>query len=121
MPSSNRRTGCGRGLNDFVANVATFSHVNENIFKIGDRVKLGDEIFIIDRIEKDFIGGQAIDGSYIGGHTDSVQFVSVDESPVTPPTNVKIDRVPLGNGMVEIVRQEQSETTIEAGEIEYEC
>ena len=92
---------------------------NENIFKIGDRAKLGDEIFIIDRIEKDYLGGYANDGSYIGGHTDAVQFVSVDESPVTPPTNGKIDRVSLGDGMVEIVRQQ--EATIAAGGIEYEC
>ena len=107
------------GSRDVVTTLTTFS--NKNIFKIGDRAKLGDEIFIIDRIEKDFIGGQAIDGSYIGGHTDSVQSVSVDESPVTPPKNETIDRVPVGNGMVEIVRQGQSETTIDDEEVEYEC
>ena len=92
---------------------------NENKFKIGDRAKLGDEIFTIDTIVKDYLGGYANDGSYIGGHADTVQFVSVDESPVTLPTNVKIDRVSLGNGMVEIVRQ--PEATIAAGGIEYEC
>ena len=107
------------GSRDVVTTLTTFS--NKNIFKIGDRAKLGDEIFIIDRIEKDFIGGQAIDGSYIGGHTESVQSVSVDESPVTPPKNETMDRVPVGNGMVEIVRQGQSETTIDDEGVEYEC
>ena len=105
------------GYRDVATTLTTFP--NKNIFKIGDRAKLGDEIFTIDTIVKDYLGGYANDGSYIGGHTDTVQFVSVDESPVIPPANEKIDRVPLGNGMVEIVRQ--PEATIEAGEIEYEC
>jgi Protein of unknown function (DUF3987) len=93
---------------------------NENIFKIGDRVKLGEDIITIDKIEDDFIGGISDDGSYLGGDADSVQKLSIDESPVSPPpTNENIDRVALGNGMVQIVRQPES--TIAAGEIEYEC
>jgi Protein of unknown function (DUF3987) len=71
---------------------------NKNILKIGDRAKFGDEFFIVDRIEDDFIGGQTIDGSYLGGHADSVQFVSIDEFPV-------------------ITKLE----TIDGGGIEYEC
>jgi Protein of unknown function (DUF3987) len=94
-----------------------------DLLKIGDRVKLGDEIFTIDKIEDDFIGGQADDGSYIGGHINSVQLISTEEliDDSAPPTpNGEIERVPLGNGMVEIVRQERGET-IDDGEIEYEC
>ena len=95
-------------------------HKYKTPFKIGDRAKLGDEIFIIDRIEKDYICGHALDGSYLGGHADSVQSISCDESPVAQPlTNGKIDRVSLGDGMVEIVRQPG--TTTEEGDVEYEC
>jgi Protein of unknown function (DUF3987) len=116
-----------RNVNDIYSNGYSVSSTtsttfpNENIFKIGDRAKLGDDIFTIDKIEDDFIGGTSDDGSYLGGHSDSVRSLGVDESPVnSPPTNGKIDRVPVGNGMVQIVRQEQLET-IAAGEIEYEC
>jgi Protein of unknown function (DUF3987) len=92
---------------------------NKNIFKIGDRAKLGDEIFTIDKIENDFIGGQTIDGSYLGGNINSVRVLNADESVTTPATNGGIERVPQCNGMVQIVRQ--PETTTEAVEIEYEC
>ena len=106
-------------FSDVVGIVGTFPD-NKNL-KIGERVMLGEEIITIDRIEDDFIGGRSDDGSYLGGYSDSVRSLSVDELPVNLlPTNGKIDRVPLGNGMVQIVRQEQLET-IAAGEIEYEC
>ncbi len=83
--------------------------------KIGDRAKLGDDIITIEKITDDFIGGTSDSGSYVGGSIDSCRIVS-DEIPPTPQG--EIERVPIGDGFVEIVRQE---TTIEAGEIEYEC
>jgi hypothetical protein len=75
---------------DSVTTVTTVP--NKNIFKIGDRARLGDDIFTIDKIEDDFIGGMSDDGSYLGGHADSVQSLSADESPFSPPlVNGKID------------------------------
>jgi hypothetical protein len=83
----------------FVANVANFS---KNLdLKIGDRVKLGEDIITIEKIEKDFIGGKSDDGSYIGGDRNSVELVSVDEFPVTQETT--------------------QFKTIDDGGIEYEC
>jgi Protein of unknown function (DUF3987) len=72
--------------NDF-SNVGTigttFSHVNENKFKIGDRAKLGDEIFTIDKIEGDYICGHTSDGSCMGGHINLFESLA-DVSPATP-------------------------------------
>jgi Protein of unknown function (DUF3987) len=111
-----------KGSSDSWTKWTTFP--NKNILKIGDRAKLGDDIFIIDKIEGDFIGGQADDGSYIGGHINSVQLISTDElidNSAPPKPDGKIDRVPQGNGMVELVRQQQTEKTNDDGVIEYEC
>jgi Protein of unknown function (DUF3987) len=98
---------------DSVTTVTTIS--NKNIFKIGDRAKLGDDIITIEKIEDDFIGGISDDGSYIGGSIDSFRIVS-DEIHPTPKGEIEL--VPIGDGFVEIVRKE---TTIAEGEIEYEC
>jgi hypothetical protein len=107
------------GYNEVVTTVTTFSQVNENIFKIGDRAKLGDDIFTIQKIEKDFIGGTTDDGSYVGGSIDSCRIVS-DVIPPTKPQR-KIERVPTGEGFIELVRQQQTEKTNDDGVIEYEC
>ena len=94
-------------------------HKYKSELKIGDRAKLGDEIFTIDRIEDDFICGHTLDGSYIGGDINSVLVLNAIEELTTPAASETSERVPQGNGMVEIVRL--SETTIDAGDIEYEC
>jgi hypothetical protein len=102
---------------------------NDLDLKIGDRAKLGDEIFTIDRIEDDFIGGHAIDGSYIGGHINSVQLVSVDEVSANPAPLIPngYTKKETGEGFIEIISNHspsshsQVETIDDAGEIEYEC
>jgi hypothetical protein len=99
-------------FSDSVTTVTTIS--NKNIFKIGDRAKLGDDIITIEKIEDDFVGGISDDGSYIGGSIDSFRIVN-DE--IHNPKG-EIELVPIGDGFVEIVRKE---TTITEGEIEYEC
>jgi hypothetical protein len=86
------------GYGDVVTTLTTFP--NKNIFKIGDRAKLGDDTFKIDRIEDDFIGGKADDGSYIGGNINSVQSIAVDESPPIPNGYITKD---AGAGFKEII------------------
>jgi Protein of unknown function (DUF3987) len=81
-----------------VAGIAGTFHKNN--LKIGDRAKLGDDIFTIDRIEDDFIGGTADDGSYIGGNINSVQSIAVDESPPIPNGYITKD---AGAGFKEII------------------
>ena len=83
---------------DAVTTLTTFP--NNNILKIGDRAKLGDDTFKIDRIEDDFIGGTADDGSYIGGNINSVQSIVVDESPPIPNGYITKD---AGAGFIEII------------------
>jgi hypothetical protein len=73
------KTSHNNESNKVVTTVTTFSQVNENIFKIGDRAKLGDDIFTIDKIEDDFIGGTSDDGCYIGGDISGVRYVSSDD------------------------------------------
>jgi Protein of unknown function (DUF3987)/Bifunctional DNA primase/polymerase, N-terminal len=99
--------------------VTTLTTFHKNNLKIGDRAKLGDEIFIIDRIEDDFIGGHAIDGAYIGGNINSVQSIDVDKSPPTPNGYTTKD---IGGGFKEIISNHSAaDTTTEEGGIEYEC
>ena len=87
--------------------------------KIGDRAKLGDDTFTIDRIEDDFIGGTADDGAYIGGNINSVQSIDVDKSPPTPNGYTTKD---IGGGFKEIISNHSAaDTTTEEGGIEYEC
>lgn len=57
---------------------------NKNIFKIGDRARIGDDYFFIDKIEGDFIGGTQINGAYIGGAIDRVIAVPAAEFPEIP-------------------------------------
>lgn len=92
---------------------------NKNIFKIGDRAKLGDGIFTIDRIEKDFIGGSSDDGSYLGGHIDSVKPLGADEvTPILHTPKRRIKKIPLGDRVFQIVSDETNDMS---GEVEYEC
>jgi hypothetical protein len=88
-------------INSSGNNVGFVGSISENNLKIGDRVKLGEDIITIEKIEKDFIGGKSDDGSYIGGDRNSVELVSVDEFPVTQETT--------------------QFKTIDDGGIEYEC
>ena len=103
------------GSNKVVTTVTTFSQVNENIFKIGDRAKLVDDIFTINKIEDD--------GCYIGGHSDSVQSVSADRSPVNPQPidDENIRLIPLGNNSFQIVGQKQVALIDRIEGVEYEC
>jgi Protein of unknown function (DUF3987)/Bifunctional DNA primase/polymerase, N-terminal len=101
------------GFGDDAGNTGTFP---KNIFKIGDRAKLGDDIFTVNLIEDDFIGGYADDGSYIGGNINSVQSIDVDKSAPTPNGYTTKE---TGNGFKEIISNRSNNT--EAGEIEYDC
>jgi hypothetical protein len=96
-------------------------HKLKMTLKIGDRVEMGGDIITVEKIEGEIVCGRTEDDSYVGGSIDSVRSVSTDELPTSPiPTNGKIERVPQGDGMVEIVRQQPTEI-IDGVEVEYEC
>jgi Protein of unknown function (DUF3987) len=77
-PSSNQYSEGNRDIYGLLGLPST--NFSKNLdFKIGDRAKLGDDIFTIDKIENDFIGGTSDDGCYIGGDIIGVQFVSGDD------------------------------------------
>jgi Protein of unknown function (DUF3987) len=88
-------------------------------FKIGDRVKLGDEIVTITIIDGDYIVGTSSDGCPIGGNINGVQSIDVDESPATPNGYIKKE---TGDGFIEIVSNHSTaETNYVEGGIEYDC
>jgi Protein of unknown function (DUF3987) len=102
---------------DSVTTVTTIP--NKNIFKIGDRAKLGDEIVTITIIDGDYIVGTSSDGCPIGGNINSVQSIDVDKSSTTANGYITKD---AGGGFKEIISNHSTpDTTIEEGEIEYDC
>jgi hypothetical protein len=83
---------------------------NKNIFKIGDRAKLGDEIVTITIIDGDYIVGTSSDGCPIGGNINSVQSIDVDKSATIPNGYTKKE---TGDGFIEIVSNHSAtQTTI---------
>jgi Protein of unknown function (DUF3987) len=85
--------------------VTTVTTISKNLdLKIGDRVKLGGDIITVEKIEGDIVCGRTDDDSYVGGHINSVQLVSVDElsdrQPLTPNGYTVKD---VGDGFMEII------------------
>jgi hypothetical protein len=91
--------------------------------KIGDRAKLGDDVFTINQITDDYVGGTSDDGSYVGGHPSLLKPIEPDKQ-ITPNGYTKKE---TGKGFIEIISNHslsshsQVETIDDAGEIEYEC
>ncbi len=91
--------------------------------KIEDRAKLGDDVFTINQITDDYVGGTSDDGSYVGGHPSLLKPIEPDKQ-ITPNGYTKKE---TGEGFIEIISNHslsshsQVETIDDAGEIEYEC
>jgi hypothetical protein len=97
------------GLNDFVANVARFSG---NSLHIGDRARLGDDIFIINQITDEYVGGTSDDGSYVGGHPSLLKTIDIEpDKPESIPNGYTTKDA--GDGFKEIISNHSAtQTTI---------
>jgi Protein of unknown function (DUF3987) len=97
--SHSTNTLTSNSSSDVVTTLTTFL---ENIFKIGDRARIGDELFTINMIEDDFIGGLSDDGSYLGDHPSLVKpkDTEPDNQASIPNGYTKKD---AGTGFIEIV------------------